>query len=335
MMMIEISSIAELADKLTQLGKPKQGFTRFFRGHPNFKFELEPSIYRNAEFIKYEHKMTKDALTECSEYFNPYENLFEKLVRMQHYGYKTRILDITTNVLVALYFSVNNNDDEENGEVLVFDIPNDEIKYHDSDTVAILSALSLRDENFDIELYRKMAHQDFLIDTNLLLSQLRKNPLNLQDNLININTKIDDDVLSYQTKDLNNGYFKAINKIFNEYPEIIQLLNDIRKDKPYFLPNIDIRDFNRVLCVKPTLNNERIKRQQGAFLIFGIESNKLTPANFLLDWQKFYNGERFIINKHAKSTICDDLKSFGISHQILFPEIDNQAKHIISRYVEI
>lgn len=101
------------------------------------------------------------------------------------------------------------------------------------------------------------------------------------------------------------------------------------------MPNIDIRDFNRVLCVKPTLNNERIKRQQGAFLIFGIENNKLTPANFMLDWQRFYSGERLIINKHAKSTICDDLKSFGISHQILFPEIDNQAKHIISRYVEI
>ena len=337
MMMSNISSVAEFIRVVTELGEPQNGYTRFFRGHSNERFNLEPKIYRKDNWIENEHKIIKDVLAECSEYFLPNDTLFDKLVKMQHYGYPTRLLDITYNSLVALYFAVNENDttnnkDGDNGEVIIFDIPNSEIKYHDSDTVAILSALSLRDENFDIDFYKRMANQVFLADTNVLFSQLRKNPLNLQDNFI-INTKIDDDILSYKTKDLNDSFFKAINKKFNEYPEIIQLLNDIRKDKPYFLPNIDIRDIGRTLCVKPALNNERIKRQQGAFLLFGIDNNKITQTEFHhIGKGAFY--QYLVIDKYAKSSIINELKSFGISYQFLFPELENQAKYIINRYKE-
>ncbi|UYZ81028.1 FRG domain-containing protein [Moraxella bovis] len=336
---IRIKSVAEFVDRLSKLEKPKQGYTRFFRGHSNERFNLEPKVYRQDNWIENEHKIVKDVLTECAEYFSPHDTLFDKLVKMQHYGYPTRLLDITYNSLVALYFAVNENDtttnkDGTNGEVIIFDIPNDEIKYHDSDTVAILSALSLRDESFDIEFYRKMAHKDFLTDTNLLLSQLRKNPLNLQDNLMNISKQIDDDILSYQDKKQRDALFEEINKKFNTYPEIIQLLNDIRKDKPYFLPNIDIRDIGRTLCVKPVLNNERIKKQQGAFLIFGIDENKLNPTEFR-DIGENATYQHITIDKYAKSFIVNELKSFGISYQTLFPELENQAKYIINRYKDI
>lgn len=337
--MSNISSVAEFVIAIAKLGEPQNGYTRFFRGHSNERFNLEPKIYRQDNWIENEHKIIKDVLTECSEYFSPQDTLFDKLVKMQHYGYPTRLLDITYNSLVALYFAVNENDttnnkDGYNGEVIIFDIPNREIKYHDSDTVSILSALSLRDENFDIDFYKRMAHQDFVDDTNLLLSKLRKNPLNLQDNLIDVSVQIDDSILSYKTNNQYNGYLNAINEKFNKYPEIVQLLNDIRKDKPYFLPNIDIRDIGRTLCVKPALNNERIKRQQGAFLLFGIDNNKITQTEFRHIGQgSFY--QHLVIDKYAKSSIINELKSFGISHQFLFPELENQAKYIINRYKDI
>lgn len=337
--MSNISSVAEFVIAIAKLGEPQNGYTRFFRGHSNERFNLEPKIYRQDNWIENEHKIIKDVLTECSEYFSPHDTLFDKLVKMQHYGYPTRLLDITYNSLVSLYFAVNENDtannkDGYNGEVIIFDIPNREIKYHDSDTVSILSALSLRDENFNIDFYKRMAHQDFVYDTNLLLSKLRKNTLNLQDNLIDVSVQIDDSILSYKTNNQYNGYLNAINEKFNKYPEIVQLLNDIRKDKPYFLPNIDIRDIGRTLCVKPALNNERIKRQQGAFLLFGIDNNKITQTEFRHIGQgAFY--QHLVIDKYAKSSIINELKSFGISHQFLFPELENQAKYIINRYKDI
>lgn len=42
----EISEISELAEVLKQLGSPKPGYTRFFRGHPKKSYILKPSIYR-------------------------------------------------------------------------------------------------------------------------------------------------------------------------------------------------------------------------------------------------------------------------------------------------
>ena len=46
----------------------------------------------------------------------------ERLVRMQHYSLPTRLLDVTWNPLVALYFS-STEDQKEDGEVIVFKVP--------------------------------------------------------------------------------------------------------------------------------------------------------------------------------------------------------------------
>ena len=47
-----------------------------------------------------------------------------------------------------------------------------------------------------------------------------------------------------------------------------------------------------------------------------------------MDWT-FAGG---LIDKAAKPRILDELKSFGVSHQTLFPELDAQANHIINRH---
>lgn len=40
------------------------------------------------------------------------------------------------------------------------------------------------------------------------------------------------------------------------------------------------------------------------------------------------------INGKYKDNIQKELKSFGISHQNLFPELDSQAKDILAQYCE-
>lgn len=356
---IRIESIEQFVEQISKLELSKN-HTRFFRGHSDKKYLLEPSIYRKnkdtgkQELIKSEHLITKDVLTECAEYFSPHDTLFDKLVKMQHYDYPTRLLDISYNALVGLYFAVNNNygkdkktvncqecnqeniinDDLKNGEVIIFDIPSSQIKYHDSDTVAILSALSLQNNDFDIELYQKISQENLLNNLDILRRNMEKNPNFLLDNTLipeRLSKEVDDEVHQRNCLSFNNSLFNAINNELNKIQEIINLLNDIRKDKPYFLSNIDYRDFYKVICVKPRLNNPRIAKQQGAFLIFGIQSNKTSQANVNPEWVR----ARFIIDASKKEYILKQLEYCGINHQTLFPELDKQATHIIDRYKDI
>ncbi|MFR5627544.1 MAG: FRG domain-containing protein, partial [Haemophilus parainfluenzae] len=170
---MEINSIKDLIDALEQLGEPDDGHTRFFRGHSNAeKYKLEPSIYReDNKYYHNEDNIIRDAIINNPDEFSDKDTLFDTLVKLQHYGYPTRLLDLTSNLLVAAYFAVRNFD--ENGEIIIFDIPNDDIKYFDSDTVSILSAISLRKSDFSInidELFLKA--QSLCAQADLLLTLL-------------------------------------------------------------------------------------------------------------------------------------------------------------------
>ena len=61
----EINSVSDLSQILQTLGEPKEGHTRFFRGHGDESWKLLPSIYLEVYLIKNEDKIIKDALTYC------------------------------------------------------------------------------------------------------------------------------------------------------------------------------------------------------------------------------------------------------------------------------
>ena len=121
--MKEINSIAEYLDYLNGIEfLAKRTYSvacyTFFRGQANVEWKLVPGLYRSDLFtseslllIELQHICPKEFLT----------NRFETLVKMQHFGLPTRLLDTTTNPLVALYFACKDNcAQEKDGAVYVF-----------------------------------------------------------------------------------------------------------------------------------------------------------------------------------------------------------------------
>lgn len=277
--------VGALSTFLQQLDKLRTGDQplRYFRGHSKRSFQLKPSIFRNSGWIANEATMLKEVMLRCPNEFAGGVTTFQCLVKMQHYGLPTRLLDVTSNPLVALYFACESHDeDDEDGEVLAFGYDVEAVKYFDSDTVSVIANLSRTPAGFVVP------------------DASAGHPPNTEE---------------------------AIRR-FNANESIKLLLHDIGSDKPHFLPKIRREDLMRVVCVKPLLDNPRIIRQEGAFLLFGCDEIKSKPAT-LEDATLI---ARLTINRDEKQNLRDQLSTLGITRATMYPEIEHVARHIKQSY---
>lgn len=96
-----------------------------FRGHSNIKYLLLPSLARgrttscDVTIFNGERNLIELAKCKYPDIFRDDLKPVELLALLQHYGIPTRLLDVTENALVALYFACFGQPDAD-GEVFVF-----------------------------------------------------------------------------------------------------------------------------------------------------------------------------------------------------------------------
>ena len=157
-----IKSLAHFIGNCSEI-KTKPDHTLFFRGHADKDYKALPTIFRyqdndpkNEKFINREEELYHNLITRCPEDFSNCISTFDYLVKMQHYGLPTRLLDITSNPLVALYFACCSlspkkpqDRSAKDAQILIYQVPNSEIKYYSSDTVSVISNLAKVKSNFN------------------------------------------------------------------------------------------------------------------------------------------------------------------------------------------
>ena len=337
---IVVNSAAEFVARLAELDQ-EIGTETFYRGHADKGWELIPSILRTPDGPEIEHRLFRDMVAHEPQSFSECRSALDHLVQMQHYGLPTRLLDVTMNPLVALYFACEETTPHPaDGAVYHLAVPLQKVKHYDSDTVSVLANLAkCASKDLHICVYPLPDSEGpFNFGLPLSLANFRsKNPYKGGESWV-------DELWRRILLKTSSSYWglSYLNS-FNEQKEIGSLLHQIRGEKPHFQPLIRPYDLVSIFLVKAKYGNQRITNQSGAFLLFGLELYLYQYDDG--SWGPLYTGKgegakvpeewikrKFIIPSDKKDTIRKELANLGITDSYIYPGIEQYAKELKQRY---
>lgn len=136
-----ITSLEGFTRKIRSV-QPAADEVLLYRGHSDRRaYRLLPSVMRESRLLSGEHKMLRELVSSHPSEFASDSTTLEQMARSQHYSLPTRLLDVTWNPLVALYFASGKPNGKPGG-VIVFRVKKSRVKFYDSDTVSCIANLA-------------------------------------------------------------------------------------------------------------------------------------------------------------------------------------------------
>ncbi len=273
---IRLLQLQNLQDFFKYIPNVSTSKTLFYRGHSNINYTAVPSLFRDRRFYQKEYQMYQELVIRCPASFTSCYSHLDFLMEMQHYGLPTRLLDITSNPLISLYFACLNS--HAIGELICYEVECQDIKYEKCDEVAILTALPM---------------------------------------------------LTYEKQ------IKLLSDWGNNNEGSQELLAEVQMERPSVSSLGRLEDATQPIVVKPVRKNSRISRQEGAFIIWGLDKTYYEEKDLheSLEEKYRYTDEEnkkvvFYILPKNKATILNELNKVGINRAFVYPEIDDVAEYI-------
>lgn len=300
----------------------------FYRGESKNYEKTIPGVFRSENDLKNEHKFFRELELRYPSIFDNAKNTIDKLAIMQHYFLSTRLLDLTTNPLLALYMAINTeNLSNLCPTIKIVFVKKDAMKYYDSDTVSVFANFAKIKPSINVDLYQFAKNKSTIEVAKKRISSLNYTYLDTYEKIRNL--------------DLIQKY-EAGKLICKENDYLHYLLHEIKAEKPYFKDLIWLEHLDQsVIFVKPKHNSQRVINQAGLFALFGLNDGKKQIFS-LEDFS--HKSEDFKLDKFLlceciteKEKLCTNefikelkiaLAILGITLDKVYPEMEHASQYI-------